>query len=40
MRKILITAPLRQDVDIFEAYQEGLTVCKSRKGTRRTGSLW
>ena len=24
MKKILITAPLRQDVDIFEAYQEGL----------------
>ena len=24
MKKILITAPLRQDVDVFEAYQEGL----------------
>ena len=24
MKKIMITAPLRQDVDIFEAYQEGL----------------
>ena len=24
MKKILITAPLRQDTDIFEAYQEGL----------------
>ena len=24
MKKILITAPLRQDVDIFEAYQDGL----------------
>lgn len=24
MKKILITAPLRQDADIFEAYQEGL----------------
>ena len=24
MKRILITAPLRQDIDIFEAYQEGL----------------
>lgn len=24
MKRILITAPLRQDVDVFEAYQEGL----------------
>ena len=24
MKKILITAPLRQDTDVFEAYQEGL----------------
>ena len=24
MKKILITAPLRQDADIFEAYQTGL----------------
>lgn len=24
MKKILITAPLRQDVDVFDAYQEGL----------------
>ena len=24
MKKILITAPLRQDVDVFQAYQEGL----------------
>ena len=24
MKKVLITAPLRQDVDVFEAYQDGL----------------
>ena len=24
MKKILITAPLRQDVDVFQAYQDGL----------------
>ena len=24
MKRVLITAPLRQDVDVFEAYQEGL----------------
>ena len=24
MKRILITAPLRQDVDIFEAYQDSL----------------
>ena len=32
MKKILITAPLRQDVDVFEAYQEGLDRLEVPKG--------
>ena len=32
MKKILITAPLRQDIDIFQEYQEGLNRLEIPKG--------
>lgn len=32
MKKILITAPLRQDTDIFQAYQEGLDALEVPEG--------
>ena len=32
MKKILITAPLRQDVDIFEEYQNGLDALEVPEG--------
>ena len=32
MKKILITAPLRQDPDVFEAYQEGLDALEVPEG--------
>ena len=32
MKKILITAPLRQDIDIFQEYQKGLDALEVPEG--------
>ena len=40
MTKILITAPLRQDIDVFLEYQKGLDAMEVPEGCEVSRFLW